>query len=168
MLAVLGRPDDGETGDHRVIAFDASGALTTGQAAAHVLGQCTFATTTPGSAATDLSGPEAPEVDAARRLYVPDTGNSRCLVFDDTSLTDGEAAITAPGQLDLTSGGGATGLGNNRVLRSTCPERPRAPARLIDPRLLRNAAGRGARGGRGLRGCGTRISAARAAPTPPR
>jgi len=95
-----------DDGNHRVVVFDVA-TVTTGEAAIHVLGQNDFT-----SSSTNKGGVEGVEGSLARPqglaydnanslLYVADTSNSRVVVFDVTSITNGENAIAVLGQADL-------------------------------------------------------------------
>ncbi len=86
-----------------------------GAPASKVLGQPDFTTASVNTAcgggsngstnACGLSGSGGVGFDTANnRLFLSDTGNSRVLVFDDTALTNGQAAINVLGQPNLTTG----------------------------------------------------------------
>ncbi len=95
----------------RIMVFDVT-AITNGEAAVNVLGQADFVTDTSGTTATTLSGPESMTIGGSQ-LYVSDRSNNRIMVFDVTSITDGEAAVNVLGQTDFvtsTSGASATSL----------------------------------------------------------
>jgi DNA-binding beta-propeller fold protein YncE len=102
-------------GHIRVLVYDVS-AITDGESAQSALGQTYF---TWGTGATTQSGMMSPTgviYDSAhQRLFVSDGPNNRVMVFDVTSVTNGEAAINVLGQPDFTSSrsGGLTRSGLN-------------------------------------------------------
>ena len=92
----------------RVLVFDVT-SISDGQNAVHVLGQSNF--TSGGGATTQsgMGGPDGGAYDATgKRLFVAETGNNRVLVFDVTSISDGQNAVHVLGQSNFTSGGTAT------------------------------------------------------------
>ncbi|MEY4723318.1 MAG: hypothetical protein RLZZ324_831 [Candidatus Parcubacteria bacterium] len=94
---------------NRIMVFDVA-TITDGEAAVHVLGQSLYNTTASATTADGMSDPAGLSFDANHnRLFVSDVFNSRVLVFDTTSITDGEAAVNVLGQTDFVSGGGGVG-----------------------------------------------------------
>lgn len=93
-----------EIGNRRVTIFDVA-TITNGEPAAHELGQVDFDTRVCPSPVTDSSlcgQSENARYDSVRDwLYVPDSFGNRVLVFDVSSVTDGEAAIHVLGQPDF-------------------------------------------------------------------
>ncbi len=100
------------------IGFDPA-SFANGAPANAVIGQPDFTTGTPDTAcgggssgATNPCGLDAPiglDVDpASGRLFVADMNNHRVLVFDDATLTNGEAAVRVIGQPDFVSDGYGT------------------------------------------------------------
>jgi DNA-binding beta-propeller fold protein YncE len=95
-----------EDTNSRVLIFDVT-SITDGENAVNVLGQPDFTSSTPGTSQNSMSYPYgvcfvgAPGND---RLFVSDILNHRVLVYDVTSITDGENAINVLGQLDFTTG----------------------------------------------------------------
>jgi DNA-binding beta-propeller fold protein YncE len=74
-----------------------------------VLGQTNFTSNTAGTTATNLSLPHGLVYDATnQRLFVADYYNSRVLVYDVASITNGEAAVNVLGQSNFTTSSGAT------------------------------------------------------------
>jgi hypothetical protein len=49
-------------------------------------------------------------------MYVADTGNNRVIIYDVSSITDGENAIHVAGQSDFTSSASVNTLNQNRFL----------------------------------------------------
>jgi sugar lactone lactonase YvrE len=94
-----------EYGNHRVVKFANVSSLTNGAAAAVVLGQPDFVTSTIGTSSVNMKGPAAVLVDGANRLWVAEPDNSRVLRFDGaTGLGNGAAANGVLGQPDFTTG----------------------------------------------------------------
>ena len=101
--------------NNRVLAWnDVTSTITNGEIASLVLGQPDFVTATNrtacggGSAgattACGMSFPSAIATDETNhRVFVSDTNNNRVLVFDETTLASGGAAIAALGQQALTT-----------------------------------------------------------------
>lgn len=69
-----------DTANHRVLVFP-SFPINPQTQPKFVLGQTTFTAAAPATSATSLSGPGQAFSDG-NELFVPDTGNSRVLVFD--------------------------------------------------------------------------------------
>jgi len=93
-----------DTGANRVLRFASARAFANGEAANAVLGQADFSASAANrggpAAAGTLARPTGLAVDAARRLYVADTGNHRVLVFG-PPYADGMAARVVVGQDDF-------------------------------------------------------------------
>ncbi|MBK8871655.1 MAG: NHL repeat-containing protein [Elusimicrobia bacterium] len=87
----------------RVLIFDVA-SITNGENALNVLGQADF---TSSGLATDINRMNAPrEVEydpESGRLYVAEYSNNRVLVFDVTTVTDGENAVDLIGQANYTA-----------------------------------------------------------------
>jgi RHS repeat-associated protein len=98
----------GDYANNRVMVFDVN-TITDGEAAINVLGQTSWTTST---AATTQSGMRNPcgvsSAGASGRLYVADASNHRVLVFDASTLTNGENAINVLGQSTFTTSTSAT------------------------------------------------------------
>ncbi len=95
----------------RVMIFDVT-SITNGENAVNVLGQADFVSS--GSAATQsrMYGPQGVAVDpTGDRLFVVEAGNARVLVFDISTITNGEAAINVLGQTNFTNTGNAVTQG---------------------------------------------------------
>ena len=106
--------------NHRVTVFDVT-AITDGENAINVLGQTNF---TNNAAVTTQSGffrPRDMAYDSGnQRLYVPEEGNNRVMIFDVASIVNGEGAVDLLGQLDasdqpvytrLSANGGPNNIG---------------------------------------------------------
>lgn len=63
--------------NNRILVFDPSGGLTTGQAASFVLGQPTFTSTGSATAQSRLPSPTGVPLDAAGTFFAVDPSNSR-------------------------------------------------------------------------------------------
>lgn len=86
-----------DNGNNRVLIFDTS-ALADGMAASNVLGQGNFSDTAGNTTQSALNAPLGLAYDApGKRLFVADSNNCRAMVFDVTSITDGENAINELG-----------------------------------------------------------------------
>ncbi len=90
--------------NNRVLVYDTTTTPSSSTAAVYVLGQANF---TANNAATTQSGMRYPAglaVDESnRRLFVSDSGNNRVLVYDITSITNGENAQYVLGQDDFVT-----------------------------------------------------------------
>ena len=81
-----------DVGNNRIMVFDVS-SITNGESAINVLGQPTFTETDPGSAESELNAPAGLVYDSdSQQLFVSDVGNNRIMVFDVSSITNGESA----------------------------------------------------------------------------
>ena len=96
-----------DSGNFRVLVFDAS-SITDGQNAIHVLGEPDFFTSANNTTQNGLGYADCLGYDSANsRLFVSDTSNSRVLIFNVASITDGQLAAHVLGQPDfMTSGAG--------------------------------------------------------------
>jgi DNA-binding beta-propeller fold protein YncE len=84
----------------RIIVYDVA-AITNGEGAVNVLGQVNFTTATAATTQLGLSSPRQIDFDpASNQLFVADTGNNRVMVFDVTTIVDGENATVNLGQDD--------------------------------------------------------------------
>ena len=94
-----------DSGNRRVLVYDAA-ALTNGENAVHVLGQPDFVSSASTLTRSGMDSPSGLAYDAAgSRLFVADSNNRRILVFDASSIADGEDAAHVLGQSDFISSG---------------------------------------------------------------
>lgn len=108
-----------DTGNSRVLVFDASvAALSDGDAAINVLGQNDMTSDSAGPTRILMDQPIGLSLNtdsgSAEKLYVADASNKRVLVYDVTSITDGENAENVLGQslfTTSTSGNSSTQMG---------------------------------------------------------
>jgi DNA-binding beta-propeller fold protein YncE len=92
-----------DSGNNRIMVFDVT-SITNGENAVNVLGKPNFTTATYDTTQAGLSGPFGVEFDSVNnRLFVGDYVNARVLVFDTTSITNGENAVNVLGQPDFTT-----------------------------------------------------------------
>ena len=97
-----------EFANNRVLVFDTA-SITNGEDATNVLGQTDFTSSVRATTQSGLNNPYGLAFDAvANRLFVAEYGNNRVLVFDTTTITDGENAVSILGQANFTSSGAAT------------------------------------------------------------
>jgi DNA-binding beta-propeller fold protein YncE len=93
----------------RVVVYGLTGMTETGTAASNVLGQTDFGLNVEGTSASQLRGSSNGRgvvVDPTRnRLFVPDMGNNRVLLFDIASTQNGESAVAVIGQSNFYSSG---------------------------------------------------------------
>ena len=88
---------------HRILVFDVT-SITNGENAINVLGQANFTSSTVANTQAGLDNPSGISLDSTNnRLFVADTTNSRVIVYDVVSITDGENAIQVLGQTDFTT-----------------------------------------------------------------
>lgn len=88
---------------NRVLVFDTS-TISNNEAAIRVLGQPDFTTITEDLSDVGLYYPQGISLDEdGQRLFVADEYNTRVVVFDVNSITNGEAAINVLGQTDFNS-----------------------------------------------------------------
>lgn len=98
-----------EKNNHRVLVFntDSSGVPLDG-IADNVLGQTGFTGSSPDTTQSTLRFPSGLALDSTTNyLYVADFANSRVMVFDVASITNGENAVAVLGQPNFTSNGAA-------------------------------------------------------------
>ncbi|MBP7845916.1 MAG: NHL repeat-containing protein, partial [Candidatus Pacebacteria bacterium] len=101
--------------NNRVMVFDVSEILN-GEPAVNVLGQIDgFEVGTSGSGDTFLNTPyDLTYESSTDSLFVADSQNNRVMVFDVSSITDGEPAVNVLGQTDFeTTSGGVGNFGLN-------------------------------------------------------
>jgi len=77
--------------------------FTNGQSAALVVGQADFVSNVTASDASGLSTPYSSAHVAGSKLYIPDLGNNRVVVFNSIPTINGASADFAVGQPDLTT-----------------------------------------------------------------
>ncbi|MCC7432320.1 beta-propeller fold lactonase family protein [Candidatus Peregrinibacteria bacterium] len=93
-----------DTGNNRVVVFDVT-TIVNGEAAVNVLGQPDLNTNIPDLTQNSLNGPYDVAFDGTgQRLFVLDNSNGRVVVFDVTTIVDGEAAVNVIGAPDFTTG----------------------------------------------------------------
>jgi len=94
-----------DTYDNRVLVFDITpGTITNGKAASHVLGQSNFTSISANTTASTMNSPQGLAWDPVhRQLFVMEYNSCRVLVFDTTTLADGQAATAVIGQPDFTT-----------------------------------------------------------------
>ncbi len=86
----------------RIVVFDTT-SITDGENAVNVLGQVNYTTATATTTQLGLSAPRQISYDeGSKQLFVADTGNSRVIVYDLTTIVDGEGAVDVLGQDDGT------------------------------------------------------------------
>ncbi len=93
-----------DTGNNRVLMWEAASFRSTGALADAVFGQSTFGTNVASTAATGMNGPHAVLVDGDDRLWVSEVNNHRILRFDEISTKfNGTAANGVLGQSLFTT-----------------------------------------------------------------
>jgi len=93
-----------DTGNHRVLRFDAAAAKSNGADADAVLGQSGFLTADFAAGATGMNAPRAVKITSDGLLWVADTANHRLLGFPDVLLDgNGTGASFVLGQPDFNS-----------------------------------------------------------------
>jgi len=102
-----------DTGNDRVLAYDFDvNTLATGMNATRVLGHDDFITSGFATAQDRMRFPHdvalGTDTSTNDRLYVADYSNGRVLVFDVTSISNGEDAVNVLGKPDFTTGGSGT------------------------------------------------------------
>ncbi len=103
----LGNVYVADTANSRVLVFDVSSFGSPGAAAVHVLGQPDFTSNTQNLSIDGLNTPVAVEVDSVKNLlYVADSQNHRVVVYDISTITDGEPAVSVLGQPDFVTDNG--------------------------------------------------------------
>jgi len=94
--------------NNRVLVFDVS-SITNGQNAVKVLGQSNFTSTSAATTQAGMSCPYGLAYDSANHhLFVADYYNNRVLVYDTTTIVNGENAVNVLGQPNFTSSASAT------------------------------------------------------------
>ncbi|MEG5257059.1 hypothetical protein QUB52_29470, partial [Microcoleus sp. A6-C6] len=117
-----------EDNNHRVVVFDTA-LITNGEAAVNVLGQANFISNViaPVSAASIDTPTDLLYDSVNKRLYVSDEVTNRILVFDLTTITNGESAVSVLGQINFANSGAATtqaGLSGPRAMTlNPCSQR---------------------------------------------
>lgn len=123
-----------DSGNHRVVRFNAAASKGSGAAADAVLGQPDLVTAATGNEAGRFNGPRGLTVDAAGRLWVADTGKHRVVRYNEPMkalpMTDPSGTLGRSGSLDglsmrepsgvaVTRGGRlwVADMSYNRVLR---------------------------------------------------
>lgn len=90
--------------NNRVLVYSTLSTPTYTTPAAYVLGQANFTSNTAATTQSGMRYPGGLAVDESRRkLFVSDTGNNRVLVYDITSISNGENAQYVLGQDDFTT-----------------------------------------------------------------
>ena len=101
-----------DTNNNRIIVFDVS-TINNGEGAVNVLGQLNFTTSTPGATQSTLNSPGGITYDAVnKQLFVADTNNNRIIVFDVSTINNGEGAVNVLGKDNRAVFFGAPGAGN--------------------------------------------------------
>lgn len=89
--------------NNRVLVFSV-GTIVNGQNAISVLGQPDFTTNTAATTQAAMDHPWGLSFDSVNnRLFVSETGNSRVLIFDTTTISNGQNARSLFGQPDFTT-----------------------------------------------------------------
>ncbi len=89
--------------NQRVMVYDVT-TITNGEDAIYVLGQQDFTTNTIGTTASTFQFPSSVAIDeVGQRLFVADTYNHRVLIFDVSTITNGESAVNVLGQTDFSA-----------------------------------------------------------------
>ncbi len=97
----------GDTHNRRVLIFDTT-AITNGENAVNVIGQSLFTTAQIATTQSRFNLVTGVVYDSVNnRLFVGDYNNHRVMVFDTTTITDGENAINVLGQSNFTSNSNA-------------------------------------------------------------
>ena len=99
-----------DLGNHRVLEFDLDSSNNlVDHTADHVLGQTSFTGFQNHSTQNGMYNPSGLAYDSGgQRLFVSDYSNKRVLVFNASTLSDGQNAANVLGQVDFTSNGTAT------------------------------------------------------------
>ncbi|MDE1868330.1 MAG: NHL repeat-containing protein, partial [Thaumarchaeota archaeon] len=102
---------------NRILKFNTTN-LVTGGTANVTLGQTTFTSSSSGTSATQLSGPNGLAFDSNGNLWVADENNLRLLMYPTSNLVTGGAATVALGTINLVSiGPGTSALTFSNTLR---------------------------------------------------
>ncbi|OGY31172.1 MAG: hypothetical protein A3C02_04000 [Candidatus Andersenbacteria bacterium RIFCSPHIGHO2_02_FULL_45_11] len=97
---------------NRVSVFDVS-TITNGENAINVLGQSNFSITSPSATQSGLKTPQGLTYDGVHnRLFVADSGNGRALIYDVSTITNGENAINVLGKTTFSGSGGVASQRN--------------------------------------------------------
>ena len=81
-----------DTGNNRIMVFDVS-SIDNGESATNVLGQENFTENDPGTTDSEFNNPVGLVYNSdSDQLFVADTGNNRIMVFDVSSIDNGESA----------------------------------------------------------------------------
>lgn len=89
--------------NNRVLVFDIN-TLTDGEGAANVLGQSNFTSSTNATSSAGFDSPASVAYDSNNdQLFVADQGNNRVMVFDVSTIANGETAQNVLGQQDFSS-----------------------------------------------------------------
>lgn len=92
-----------DTNNSRIMVWNIT-SITNGQAAINVLGQTLFTTNAGVTSQTGLNGPRGLAFDATNnRLFIADTNNTRVIVQNVASITNGQAAAHVLGQALFTT-----------------------------------------------------------------
>jgi len=87
-----------DTNNNRVLVFDVT-LILDGEDAVSVLGQTSFTSSAQSASASRMNMPVALVYDpVTKRLFVADGGNNRVIIFDVTTITNGESAVNVLGQ----------------------------------------------------------------------
>jgi sugar lactone lactonase YvrE len=106
--------------NHRVTVYDVA-AITNGEAAVNVLGQTLFTTATAAITQNGLNIPRGLTLDVtSQTLFVSDQSNHRILVYDVTSISNGENAVKVLGQPNFTTGTAGTNQSKLNVPEGLC------------------------------------------------
>jgi DNA-binding beta-propeller fold protein YncE len=94
-----------DTSDNRVLVFDLNqDNVLVDDIPDYVLGQPDFTTSAPGTTQSTLNNPNGIAYDPdSNKLFVADTNNNRIMVFDVSSISNGENAVNVLGQPDFTT-----------------------------------------------------------------
>ena len=98
------------TSGGRITVYNLADGITNGEDAVNVLGQADFTSSVAAATQAGIRRPISLTYDSTEnRLFVIDqTTNHRLLVYDVSSITNGEDAVNVLGQADFTSSGSAT------------------------------------------------------------
>lgn len=96
-----------DSSNNRVLVFNVL-AISNGENAVNVLGQSSYTTNTAATSQTGLRSPRGVAVGGSNRLFVADTTNNRVMVFNISTITNGEAAVNVLGQSSYTTSTAAT------------------------------------------------------------
>jgi DNA-binding beta-propeller fold protein YncE len=94
-------------GNNRVLVYNTA-TITDGQTAVSVLGQSSFTASSTATTQTGMNGPDGAAFDSdGNLLFVSDYANNRVLVYDISTISNGQAAVAVIGQNDFTSSANA-------------------------------------------------------------